>query len=354
MKEYIAFDSHKHYTLAEREEVRTGRYRHGRIDHKRGAIREYLSICPRETVVAVEATGNWYWIVDEIEQAGLSAALVHPRKAKLMLGMISKTDKLDVHGLNRLQRTGTLPTVWIPPGEVRDLRELTRTRMVLAGHRTRLKNRILATLSKYGFSSTGFSDSFGRSGRRVLTVQVKQLPPETRHVTEMLLDQLDFLMAQLGDLEHRLEERLEVTWEMKLLMSMPGVGKLLAAVILFEIGDVRRFVCAERLASYAGTTPRVYASGGKVRYGRLRPDVNHYLKWAFSEAGNSVAVNHLRQPQRYVSRRYQQIRRRRGHGVAVGAVARHLAESTFHILSKNEVYREPGRSELIKGRTREA
>ena len=106
--------------------------------------------CEPATPVAVEATGNWYWIIDEIEQAGMRPLLVHPRKAKLMMGMINKTDKLDVHGLNRLQRNGTLPTVWIPPSGVRDLRELTRVRMVLSLQRTRLKNRISSILAKYG------------------------------------------------------------------------------------------------------------------------------------------------------------------------------------------------------------
>jgi hypothetical protein len=59
--------------------------------------------------VAIEATGNQYWIVEEIEQAGLQPRLVHSRKAKLMMGLINKTGKLDAHGLNRLQRSGTLP-----------------------------------------------------------------------------------------------------------------------------------------------------------------------------------------------------------------------------------------------------
>jgi transposase len=95
--------------------------------------------------VALEATANWYWIVDEIEQAGLVPQLVHPRKAKLMMGLINKTDKLDARGLNRLQRNGTLPTVWIPPGP---LRELTRTRVVLVAQCTRWKNRLTATLAK--------------------------------------------------------------------------------------------------------------------------------------------------------------------------------------------------------------
>jgi len=227
-----------------------------------------------------------------------------------MPGMINKTDKLDVHGLNRLQRVGTLPTVWISPGPLRDLRELTRTRMVLASHCTRLKNRILATRSKHGLTSTPFSDSFGRKGQQVLNGQVKQLPPQTRYVTEMLLDPLDFVRGQLADMERRLEELFLLTPEMKLLMSMPGVGKILSAVIGLEIADVGRFVCGERLARYGGTTPRVHASGGKVRSGRLRSDVNQYLKWAFAESGNSVAVNHLRHPQRHVSRLYGRIRRR--------------------------------------------
>src|SRR5882724_12113510 len=104
MLEYIAFDSHRHYTLAEREEQHSSLARQTRIEHCPGAIRSFLADVVPGTAVAVEATGNWYWIVQEIEQARALPKLVHPRKAKLMMGMINKTDKLDVHGLNRLQR----------------------------------------------------------------------------------------------------------------------------------------------------------------------------------------------------------------------------------------------------------
>jgi transposase len=128
----------------------------------------------------VETIGNWYWLVDEIEAAGMVPQLVHARKAKLMSGMINKTDKLDVRSLNRLQRTGTLPTVWIPPAELRDQRDLPRTRMVLTRERTRFKNRIHATLAKYGVPVPDVSDVFGRSGREVLTARVELLPPHTR------------------------------------------------------------------------------------------------------------------------------------------------------------------------------
>lgn len=146
---YIAFDSHKHYTVARVEGADGTPIREAKIHHARGALRVFLSGCEAGSPVAVETIGNWYGIVEEIEAAQMRPQLVHARKAKLMMGQINKTDKLDAQGLNRLQRTGTWPTVWIPPAELRDRRDLTRTRMVLVGMRTRLKNRIHANLAKY-------------------------------------------------------------------------------------------------------------------------------------------------------------------------------------------------------------
>ncbi len=122
--QYIAFDAHTHDTVAV-EETPDGRtVREKRIAHDRGALRQFLAGCEPGSPVAVETSGTWDWIVDEIEQAGCVPQLVHARKAKLMMGMINKTDTLDARGLNRLQRTGTLPTVWIPPGALRDGRDL--------------------------------------------------------------------------------------------------------------------------------------------------------------------------------------------------------------------------------------
>ena len=152
--EYIAFDAHKHYTLASVARPDGRIAREERIPHERGALRGFLRRCERGSPVAVETVGNWYWIVDEIEAAECLPKLVHARKAKLMMGMINKTDKLDARGLNQLQRTGTLPTVWIPPGDLRDQRDLPRTRMVLVRQRTQLKNRIHATLAKYALTVT--------------------------------------------------------------------------------------------------------------------------------------------------------------------------------------------------------
>ena len=78
-----------------------------------------------------------------------------------------------------------------------------------------------------------------------------------------------------------------------------------------------------------------------MRYGRTPPDVNRYLKWAFAEAANAVAVNYRRWPERHVSQLYFRLRVRKGHGKAIGAVARHLAEAAFYVLSRQQPYRDP-------------
>ena len=204
--EYIAFDSHKHYSWVEREQVETGRVRQGRLEHAPGAIRAYLSGSEPGTAVAVEATGHCYWIVQEIEPAGLRPLLVHPRKAKLMMGMINKTDRRDAHGLNRLRRNGTLPVVWIPPGELRALRELTRTRLVLTRQRTRLKNRITATLSKYGVPPSAASDAYGTGARAELEQRLRALPEQAQWASRLLLGQLELIVGQMQQVEKRLAE----------------------------------------------------------------------------------------------------------------------------------------------------
>jgi transposase len=333
--------------------VATFETRQHRVEHAPGAIRQCLEGREKGTPVAVEAIGNWYWIIDEIEQAGLKPKLVHPRKAKLMRGMINKTDKLDVHGLNELQRNRTLPTVWIPPRELRDMRELTRTRMVFSAQRTRLKNRIQATLGKYAWSGSKWSDPYGGKGRVEMIGWMSRLPPHTVYVTEALLKQLDFVQGQITEVEQRLRGVVHETPDMKLLMSLPGIGWVLTGVIVLEVGDITRFGSAERLASYSGTTPRVHSSGGKTRYGPVRPDVNHYLKWAFVEAAQSVCLGARAHPYRHVTRLYRRTRERKGHAKAIGVVARHLAEATYHVLSTGEPYQEPVLKKLRKGQSRE-
>ncbi|MHC4442028.1 MAG: IS110 family transposase [Planctomycetota bacterium] len=203
--EIISLDAHKRYSQVCVEKPDGQILCERRIDHVKGQILQFLSTREPGSVVAVETVGNWYWIVDEIEGAGMQPRLVHAHKAKLMLGSINKTDKLDTRGLNKLQRAGTLPAVWIPPGEIRDRRELPRTRMVFAKTRTRLKNRIHSVFDKYGLHTDfeGISDIFGPRGREQMLSTIKHLPPETRYTLRCLLRELDMVESDIWRIKER-------------------------------------------------------------------------------------------------------------------------------------------------------
>jgi len=338
---YIAFDSHKRYTLASVESSTGQRLQEKRIEHTPGALHEFLSQFEKGSPVAVETIGNWYWIVDEIEQAGMVPKLVNAGKAKKMMGSVNKTDKLDARGLNKLQRVGVLPTVWIPPAELRDMRDLPRTRMVFTQERTKLKNRIHANLTKYRLELIGVSDTFGVKSMDELNKRISKLPIHTRYATERLLEELRRVETEIGLFEKRIKEVFKDSVELKRIMSLPGVGYILGVVILLELGNVQRFPGAPQLASYCGCTPRVHSSGDKVRFGKLRVDVNHYLKWAFTEAANVISTHKSHWPHRHSVRLYNRISERKNHQKAIGAVARHLAEATYWMMRKEEDYKEP-------------
>ena len=153
-----------------------------------------------------------------------------------------------------------------------------------------------------------------------------------------LLDQLE---EHIHLSEKRIRQVIAVTPEMQLLMTLPGVGPILSITIALEVGDVARFPDASHLASYSGTVPRVSSSGGKTRFGRVRPDVNRHLKHAFVEAANVVVLNQTRRPGSHAVQLYQRVKTNKGHGKAVVAVGRHLAESTYWVLKRREPYKEP-------------
>lgn len=341
MNRYYGCDAHKRYSIfvAMNEAGRVGAP--VRVEHARMMFRRFLESLPAGSPIAIESVGNWYWMIDEMERAGHSPQLAHAGKAKLMMGQINKTDKLDAAGLATLLRNGTLPSVWIPSGELRDQRELPRMRMSLVSVRTMLKNRIHATLAKYAIEIDEVSDLFGMKGREILAKRLEELPPYTRRSVETQLELLDQVADHIRLSEKEIQEVVEATPAMKLLMTIPGIGKILAVVIALEIGDITRFPGPEHLASYAGTVPRVKSSGGKTFFGKVRPDVNRYLKWALIEAANMIVLHQRHWSHYHMTRLYHRLRERKGHAKAVVAVARHMAEAVFWVLKKNEAYKEP-------------
>jgi transposase len=185
------------------------------------------------------------------------------------------------------------------------------------------------------------ADLFGFGPRLELVKRLPELPVHSREAVEQELKTLDFLEDQIESAEKRLEAIMKVSAEADLLKTLPCVGKILSMVLMLEIGRVDRFSTAAHLASYAGLVPRVQSSGGHTRMGQVCGNVNRNLKWAYVETGNLIVISQRRLAGTHVERLYQRIKRSKNHQKAVVAVARHLAEAAWWVLTKQEVYREP-------------
>lgn len=347
MEEYIGCDAHKKYSVfvSMNEQGEYGPAE--RVSHADSQMQEYLSKLARGSKIAIEASGSYYWLVDQMEAAGHEPHLADPRLSKRRMEGRNKTDQKDAQGLAMLLRNGTLPQIWIPPRQLRDERELLRLRMYLAQVRTGLKGRIHGTVMRYNLQLQA-SDLFGVGGRQELAHKMGELPPHTRASVQQQLQGLDMTVLQIEDCERRLEVMLASNAERDLLKTIPGVGPTLSAVIALEIGDVKRFASAERLVSYAGLVPVIRQSAQKRRLGQCAADANQYLRWALVEAANVVVLNQRRWAGRHAVRLYQRVKRKTNvHGKAVVAVARHLGEAAYWILSKQEMYKEPKKAVLV-------
>ena len=352
MEQFIGCDAHKKFSLFVAMNEK-GEYGPAvRVRHEREQMREFLSQLPAGSQIALETSGSYYWLVEEMERAGHRPRLAHSVTAKRRMEGRHKTDERDGRGLAMLLRNGTLPEVWIPSAELRDQREMLRLRMCLVQMRTQLKNRIHGVLLRYNLS-LAVSDSFGAEGRKELAARLEpELPRYSRQSVLKQLEAVDFLSLQIEDCEQQLEQLLEPSAERDLLRTLPCVGKILSAVLALEIGDVGRFADAAHLVSYAGVVPAARESADRRRKSRCPRDCNVYLKWAFVEAANLISSKQKCWADQHAVRLYQRVRQKTNmHGKAVVAVGRHLAEASYWILKKQQVYQPPPAKRLVLSST---
>jgi transposase len=351
MEQFIGCDAHKKFSLFVTMNERGEYGRATRVGHDREGFREFLQSLPPRSQIALETSGSYYWLVEEMERAGHEPQLAHALTAKRRMEGRHKTDERDARGLAMLLRNGTLPRVWIPPAELRDQREMLRWRMSLMRMKTQLKNRIHGVLLRYNLSIEA-SDLYGDRGRAELISRLGELPQWSQESVLEQLRMVDSVETQIGECEKQLEVLLYPSAERDLLRTIPCVGKILSAVIALEVGDVRRFPSAGDLVSYAGLVPSARESAERKRQGGCPRDCNVYLKWALVEAGNLIACKQKHWPDRHAVRLYQRVKQNtKMHGKAAMAVARHLAEAAYWILSKQEVYREPKLSRQVLSST---
>ena len=220
----------------------------------------WLTHLDPEIPVALEATFGWPWVADLLEELGHPVHLAHPPVIRALAKHEAKTDRCDSDRLGKFQLRGILPESYLAPPEVRQRRERTRYRMALSALRTAVKNRTQAVLHRHGILHD-FSDLFGKAGRRFL--EELALPEGSRQALQGCLQLLDSLTLLIGEVEQWMVENLEEDVIVRLLMTIPGIGLILAHVIRAEIGEIERFPTFRHLRQLRRTAPMSDDTAGR-------------------------------------------------------------------------------------------
>lgn len=291
---------------------------------------------PDPVSAAIESMTGARFVHDTLERLGWEVAIADAQRTKGLAPLVAKTDRIDAWVLAELARRALVPAIWLPDPAVRGARERLRFRAHLVHHRTALKNRIHASLMSFGHP-VPVSDLFGRAGRELL--ERLALPEPWASSVATSLEVIDDLDRRVAAIDSELRERAAGDPRIALLRTIPGVGPVLAATIVAELGDVGRFATAKALVGYTGLAPFVIQSGERDRRGPLTKHGPAYLRWALIEAATH-ACRHTAYRQRYLRTR-RRLGKQRGPRVARVEVARSLATAIWHILTKREPFAPP-------------
>lgn len=290
----------------------------------------------------IESMTGARFVHDQLELAGWEVAIADPAKVKGLAPLACKTDKIDAWVLAELSRRDLIPEVWLPDPGVRAERERARWRLHLVHHRTALKNRIHQTLITFGHPCP-VSDLFGAGGRKLLA-DVALPEPWLGSVTAAL-QLIDDLSGQIAERERELRELGADHPYIPLLLTVPGIGWVLAYTIAAEIGDIQRFPSPVHLIGYTGLCPFVRQSGEHDYRGPLTKHGPRFLRWALIEAAQ-VAARLPAYRTRYQTMKHR-LGRQRGAKVATVDVARKLTEAIWYMLMRNQPFAPGGATEAL-------
>jgi transposase len=296
-------------------------------------ILDYFFTLKTETRIVIESMGSWYWLYDLLTGNGFDVVISNPAKTKAISSAKIKNDKVDSRMLAQLLRSDLIPTVYVSSLETRKLKELLRQRARLVRDRTRMKNRVQSVLRKNN-KSFPFSDLFGANGLRYL--QKLYLPDYYRQEVDIYLCLYQKLQDQIKPLTKVIVQMAKDHHIARLLMTIPGIGPIVAMTILAELEDISRFPSYRNLASYCGLVPSLDASGGKEKTGRITKQGSPHLRTALVEAAHTIPRMRKSKLNLYFRRRIV----RAGYRKAIVATAHKILQIVYYVLKNQTPYRE--------------
>jgi transposase len=285
-----------------------------------------------DLVVCVECIFTWYWLADLCAREGIPFVLGHALYMKAIHGGKANNDRIDAHKIAVLLRGGMLPQAYVYPAEMRATRDLLRRRMHLTRKRAELLAHIQNTNSQYNLPEIGKKLAYKANRDGVAERFPEPAVQKSIEVDLTLIGHYDRLLTALElDLVQTAKAHDAQTFYR--LRSIPGVGKILALVLLYEIHDIRRFPRVQEFVSYCWLVKCAKESAGK-RYGSSGKKIgNAYLKWAFSEAAVLFLRNNPAR-QTYLTR----LARKHGKGKALTILAHKLARAVYYMLKRDTAF----------------
>jgi transposase len=285
-----------------------------------------------DLVVAAECTFTWYWLADLCADVRIPFVLGHALAMRAIHGGKAKNDRIDSHKIAVLLRGGMLPQAYVYPAGMRSTRDLLRRRLHLVRKRGQLLAHIHNTIHQYNLEPFGKRIAYPANRDGLL----EHFPdPSVRKSIEVdlaLLERYDALIADLELSIVRQAKRHDAD-AFHRLRSVPGIGKVLALTILYEIHDISRFERVQEFASYARLVKCAKESAGKKLGTGGAKQGNVHLKWAFSEAA-VLYLRHSTDGKKFLAR----LQRKHGKGKALSILAHKIGRAVYYILARGTVF----------------
>lgn len=306
---------------------------HRNIKSRGSALLHALEGFRDDVVIGVESTYCWYWLADLCLSEGIPFVLGHALYMKAVHGAKTKNDRVDAERIAGLLRGGLFPIAYVYPQEMRPTRDLLRRRIHLARRRAGLLNHIHTLGGQYNVEALTKHGIANKRRRAELAEHFAD--PVVRRNLELDIELLDHTEGQLERLEQDLLElgREQDATSLKLLQTVPGIGKVLGLVILYEVGDISRFDRVQQFISHCRLVRPERSSAGKRTDHRGKKIGNAYLKWAFSEAAACFLRNNDKGKQ-YL----QRLERKHPKQKALAILAQRLGRTVYFMLKNRTVF----------------
>jgi len=326
---YSGIDLHKRSLVIHTVAEDGTRVREAELATARPALTAYFATLPAPHQAVVECLGSWYWVRDLLEPQGIDLRLAHAKYLKAISYAKVKTDRVDARRLAQLLRVGLIPEAHMVSPEHREVRDLLRARLKLVTRASRARHAVTGLFTQYNVARAG------------------ELPALVQLQVRLLEEEHALLRAQVKRCETELRPRLLPRADVQRLVWIPGIGAVIAYMLVLEIDDIHRFPTVKHFHSYCRLVPGADNSGGKVRHKRSR-DGNRYLKLAFHHAAVR-AIQYVPE----IKAEYQRWRRRKGNAIARALVAKELASIVYAVLRKGEPYNGTFHGHVLTTRKRQ-